>query len=126
MEREIDTKRMRLYTIDDGWQVVVGKTDVDNDYISCRFSEPGDLWFHVDQLPGSHALLLHREGMEARRPIQEQAAAIAAWFSKGRKASRIGVIVAPASAVSKGRKSPAGQVRVESKKILRVTPGLPE
>jgi predicted ribosome quality control (RQC) complex YloA/Tae2 family protein len=125
-ERQIDYKRMRVYTLEDDWLVVVGKTDADNDFISLRFSHGRDYWFHVDNLPGSHVLLLFQEDKEPSRAILEQAAAIAAWHSKGKKASRIGVSMTMASKVGKRKGAPAGQVTVKGEKVLRVKPGLPD
>jgi predicted ribosome quality control (RQC) complex YloA/Tae2 family protein len=126
MEREIDPKRMRRYTLPDHWIVVVGKTDADNDYLSLKFADPRDLWFHVEGLAGSHALLLYDENREPPRAILDSAAAIAAWHSKGRNTSRIGVSCTKASQVSKRKGSPAGQVMVSAVKVLKVKPSLPE
>ena len=126
MDREIDTKRLRRVDLPDNWIVVVGKTDTDNDDLSLRFADPRDTWFHVEGLPGSHALLLYDEHREPPRAILETAAAIAAWFSKGRQASRIGVSCTKASHVSKRKGAPAGQVLVSAVKILKVKPALPD
>ena len=126
MDREIDTKRLRRFDLPDNWIVVVGKTDTDNDYLSLKFANPRDTWFHVEGLAGSHALLLYDELREPSRDILETSAAIAAWFSKGRNASRIGVSCTKASNVSKRKGSPAGQVMVSAVKILKVKPALPE
>jgi predicted ribosome quality control (RQC) complex YloA/Tae2 family protein len=126
MERDIDTKRMKVFNIEGDWTVVVGKTDTDNDYLSLKFKDPRDTWFHVDGCPGSHALLLYDPEREPRRPTLDIAAAIAAWFSKGRNASRIGVTVAPAGNIGKRRGAPAGQVTVSGGKTLKVKPALPE
>jgi predicted ribosome quality control (RQC) complex YloA/Tae2 family protein len=42
-------QRVRLiaYTLPGGWQVLVGRTDADNDYLSFRVARPEDWWFHV-------------------------------------------------------------------------------
>jgi predicted ribosome quality control (RQC) complex YloA/Tae2 family protein len=126
LERNIDTKRMRRFDLADAWVVVVGKTDTDNDYLSLKFADPRDYWFHVDGLAGSHALLLFDENREPPRAILEMAAAIAAWYSKGKNASKIGVSCTKASHVSKRKGSPAGQVMVSAVTVLKVKPGLPE
>lgn len=126
MEREIDTRSFRRYDLEGGWIVLVGKTDADNDELSLRFREPEDVWFHVADVPGSHVLLLQREGEEPRRSILHAAAAIAAWHSKGRKAKKIGVSMTKAKNVSKRRGAPRGQVLVKNSDVIRVVPGLPE
>ena len=123
--REIDTRRFRVYTLDGSWKVLVGKTDRDNDYLSLTFAEQNDYWFHTEGHPGAHVLLLHHEE-EPRRPVLEQAAAIAAWHSKARKAKKVGVSLTKAQNVGKRRGSPAGQVVITKEQVLRVVPGLPE
>jgi predicted ribosome quality control (RQC) complex YloA/Tae2 family protein len=126
MEREIDPRSFRRYDLDGGWIVLVGKTDADNDELSLNFREANDYWFHVEDVPGSHVLLLNQEGEEPRRPILHEAAAIAAWHSKGRKAKKIGVTMTLAKNISKKRGAPKGQVLVKSRDVIRVVPGLPE
>ena len=39
--------RLRTYTLLGGWQVLVGRTDADNDALSFRVARPTDWWFHV-------------------------------------------------------------------------------
>lgn len=126
MEREIDSRCYRRYDLEGDWIVLVGKTDADNDELSLRFREPEDHWFHVEDVPGSHVLLLHREGEDPRRPILHQAAAIAAWHSKGRKSKKVGVTMTKAKYVSKRRGAPRGQVLVKNGELIRVVPGLPD
>src|SRR5215813_1307571 len=49
--------RLRTYPLPGGWQVLVGQTDADNDYLSFRVAQPHDWWFHVRGMPGSHVIL---------------------------------------------------------------------
>ena len=49
--------RLRTYTLPGGWQVLVGRTDTDNDALSFRVARPHDWWFHVRGMPGSHVIL---------------------------------------------------------------------
>jgi predicted ribosome quality control (RQC) complex YloA/Tae2 family protein len=39
--------RLLTYTLPGGWQVLVGRTDADNDYLSFRVAKPDDWWFHI-------------------------------------------------------------------------------
>lgn len=124
-ERNIDKRRVRVFELEGDWMVLVGKSDQDNDYLSLECSRSEDLWFHVDGFPGSHVLLLEVGQQRPPRAVLEKAAGIAAWFSKARKAKRVGVGMARASDVGKRRGAPKGQVTVKKEEILRVTPGLP-
>ena len=53
----------RVETIE-GFEVLVGKGDSDNDRLTFRVGEPHDLWLHVSGTPGSHVIvrLAHAEG----------------------------------------------------------------
>ncbi|MEJ7730537.1 MAG: hypothetical protein WKG00_15115 [Polyangiaceae bacterium] len=42
----------------DGWEVLVGRGDEDNDYLTFQVGEPHDLWLHVaGGTPGSHVVV---------------------------------------------------------------------
>lgn len=51
-------------TIIDGYTVYIGKNNIQNDYISLRFSNPNDIWFHTQKLHGSHVLLRNTENLD--------------------------------------------------------------
>ncbi|HSR15319.1 MAG TPA: NFACT RNA binding domain-containing protein, partial [Gemmatimonadales bacterium] len=72
------------YQLPGGWQVLAGRTDQDNDYLTLKVAEPVDWWFHVHGMPGSHVVLRARPDQEPDRATLERAAAIAAWHSKAR------------------------------------------
>lgn len=113
------------YDLGGGWAALAGKTDVDNDRLSLRIARPQDLWFHVHGLPGSHVIL---QGPEAETPSAEvvrQAAAIAAWHSKARRAGIVPVSCTEARHVSKARGARPGTVQIRREKKIKVTPGIP-
>ena len=51
-------------TIIDGFTIFIGKNNIQNDYISLKFSNPNDIWFHVQKIHGSHILLKNSENLE--------------------------------------------------------------
>lgn len=51
-------------TIIDGFTVYIGKNNIQNDYISLKFSNPNDVWFHAQKIHGSHVLLRNSENLE--------------------------------------------------------------
>jgi predicted ribosome quality control (RQC) complex YloA/Tae2 family protein len=124
--REIINKKMRHFILEDDWHVVVGKSDIDNDFISLHFSEPEDYWFHVEGCPGSHVLLLNKPDEEPHSSKIRIAAEIAAYYSKAKNASKAIVGLTKAKNVSKQKGSPAGQVLVKREKSIKVEPKLPE
>ncbi len=124
-ERAFDRRRFRRHELAGGWIAIVGRSAEDNDDLSLRLSEPQDYWFHVCGCPGSHVLLLHRPDLEPPREILEQAAALAAWYSKARAAGEARVTLTRAGQVSKSHGLAPGQVLVQRERILKVVPGLP-
>lgn len=51
-------------TIIDGFTVYIGKNNIQNDYISLKFANPNDVWFHVQKLHGSHVLLRNSDNLD--------------------------------------------------------------
>ncbi|GMV14976.1 MAG: DUF814 domain-containing protein [Myxococcales bacterium] len=107
----------------DGYQVLIGRGEEENDELTFRIAEPHDLWLHVGGgTPGSHVVIKNPERGEVPREVIEKAAAVAAWYSKARNASRVEVHVCRASDVSKPRGAPAGLVQIQREKRLKVCP----
>ncbi len=65
-----------------GYTVLCGKNNVQNEYITHKLAGKNDYWFHVKNLPGSHAVMLCN-GEEPDAVNFTEAAEIAAFFSKG-------------------------------------------
>lgn len=119
--------RPRTFITSDGWEVWVGRNNTDNDRITHRLSNPHDLWFHVVGVPGSHVILRRPSRNAVPKPrALEEAAAIAAYFSKARKLSRVPVIFTERKFVSKPRRGKPGQAICTRERELLVRPGIPE
>ena len=116
------SSRVITYTLPDGWQVVVGRTDADNDYLSFRVARPEDWWFHVRGMPGSHVILQGPPGAEPDRATLERAAAIAAYHSKARHAGVVPVTGTRARDVTKPRGAKAGTVQIRHERVFKVRP----
>jgi predicted ribosome quality control (RQC) complex YloA/Tae2 family protein len=110
----------------DAYEVLIGRGDEDNDYLTFEVAEPRDLWLHVaGGTPGSHVVIRNPEGGEVPREVVEVAAAAAAWYSKARGAPKAEVHVCRVSDVSKPRGAPTGLVELAKWKSVKVKPGLP-
>jgi predicted ribosome quality control (RQC) complex YloA/Tae2 family protein len=106
-----------------GYEVLVGRGDTDNDHLTFRVAEPHDLWLHVaGGTPGSHVVVRNPTRGEIPREVIEHAAALAAWYSKSRAAARVEVHYCRASDVSKPRGAPAGLVELSRFKKVKVAP----
>ena len=110
----------------EGFEVLVGRGDEDNDHLTFDVAEPRDLWLHVaGGTPGSHVIVRNPDGVDIPKSVVEIAAALAAWYSKARAARTVEVHICRAGDVKKQRGAPAGLVEISRYKSLRVHPSLP-
>ena len=117
--------RLLTYTLAQGWTILAGRTDADNDQLSLRIARPNDWWFHVRGMPGSHVILQAPSGQEPPSAILKQAAAVAAYHSKARNGGVVAVSVTRARFVSKPRGAKPGTVQIRKEKIIKIRPALP-
>jgi len=79
------------YISSDGYDIYVGKNNTQNDQLTFHFSDPGDIWLHANDMPGSHVIL--RAGGKSMDEIPdrafEEAASLAAWYSAGREQGKV-------------------------------------
>lgn len=71
------------FVTDDGFDIYVGKNNFQNDYLTFKFANGNDWWFHVKTIPGSH-VILRTEGKEVPDADYVTAAEVAAYFSTGK------------------------------------------
>ena len=118
--------RPRTFFTSDGWEVWVGRSTAENDLITHRLSNPHDFWLHVVGVPGSHVILRRPSRTAIPKPrTLEEAASIAAYYSKARKLSRVPVIYTERKFVSKPRRGKPGQAICSRERELLVRPKLP-
>ena len=113
----------------EGFEILVGKGDAENDRLTFGVAEPRDIWLHVAGPAGSHVVVRNPlELDELPRPVLERAAQLAAWHSKARGAKgKVEVHVCRVADVRKPRGFAPGQVQLKRWDALRVYPkGLEE
>jgi predicted ribosome quality control (RQC) complex YloA/Tae2 family protein len=110
----------------EGFEILVGRGEDDNDRLTFDVAAPADLWLHVgDGTPGSHVVVRSRPEVQKGaypKSVVERAAALAAWYSKARDARTVDVHYCKASQVSKPRGAPAGLVELATYDNVRVKP----
>jgi predicted ribosome quality control (RQC) complex YloA/Tae2 family protein len=114
------------YPLAEGWVVLAGKTDLDNDVLSLKTAGPNDWWFHVRGMPGSHVILVGNQDQAPSSELIRQAAAIAAYHSKARDGGTVPVSATLARYVSKPRGAKPGTVTIRKEVVLKVRPGIPK
>jgi predicted ribosome quality control (RQC) complex YloA/Tae2 family protein len=115
-------ERLIVYALPGGWRVLVGRTDADNDYLSLKLARPGDWWFHVRGMPGSHVVLQGPPGEDPDRKTRESAASIAAHHSKARNGGVVAVTCTQARYVTKPPGAKPGTVQIRKEIVLKVRP----
>ena len=64
-----------------GYQLLVGRNNIQNDNLTFKVASKGDLWFHTKDIPGSHVIMLCG-GEEPSEQDYTEAASVAAKYSK--------------------------------------------
>ncbi|MFM9087719.1 MAG: NFACT family protein [Cyanobium sp.] len=95
----------------------VGRNHRQNDWISLRQARRGDLWFHAQEVPGSHVVLKASAGPPADADLKA-AADLAAHFSRGRGNTRVPVVMVPTEGLQRLPGSAIGTVRHRGGEIL--------
>ena len=124
--REKERLPFRVFTVDGGFEVWAGKNGANNDLLTLRHSKPDDLWFHARGGSGSHVVLkIHSGKGNPGKRACEQAAGIAAYYSKMKNAGMVAVAMTERRFVRKPRASPPGTVTIEREKVIFAKPALP-
>lgn len=112
----------RRYRTRDGWLVLVGRNNHENDKLT-KSSARDDIFFHVHGCPGSH-VILKQEGRVEKPPRStvKEAASLAAYWSKARGANTAPVSYTEIRYVQKPKGAPAGLVTIKNEKSIMVHP----
>ena len=93
----------------DGFRVLVGRNNVQNDKLSLKVASKSDMWLHTQKIPGSHVIIFG-DGREISDEAIEEAAVIAAYHSKARESSLVPVDYTRVRALKKPNGAKAGMV----------------
>ncbi|MEZ0229246.1 MAG: NFACT RNA binding domain-containing protein [Planctomycetota bacterium] len=109
----------RRFTSKDGFEILVGRSNTENDHLTIRMANGNDLFFHVRGFPGSHVIV--RQKKDKSYPLETllDAGALAVYYSKIRGNTRADVSYCPRKYVSKPRGAKAGLVQISNEKTIR-------
>jgi predicted ribosome quality control (RQC) complex YloA/Tae2 family protein len=112
----------RRFLSSDGFEILVGKKDKDNDFLTFRIAASRDIWLHAADYPGSHVVI--RTGGKPEIPNRTliEAAQAAAFYSKAGGQAKAAVNYTQRKNVHKRKGSPAGQVSLSDFKTILVEP----
>lgn len=109
------------YRSSDGFLILQGRGNVQNDRLTMKEARKNDLWFHTQNIPGSHVIVVS-EGRQVPERTLEEAALIAAFNSKAKNSSQVPVDYTEVRNVRKPNGAKPGFVLYVNYKTAIVTP----
>ena len=106
----------------DNYTLLVGRNNVENDYLTLKYAKKTDIWFHTKDIHGSHCILVLNGNNAPSNDILVRCAEIAAYHSKGKNSSNVPVDFCEVKFVKKPSKSKPGMVIYTHNKTLKVEP----
>lgn len=109
------------YKTSDGFKILVGRNNKENDHLTMKMASKNDIWFHTKDIPGSHTILF----IDGKKPSDIaifEAAAIAAFHSKGKLSENVPVDYTKVRFVKKPSGAKPGMVIFTNNKTVYVTP----
>jgi len=104
----------------DGIEIYVGKNNFQNDYLTLKFADKRDIWMHTKNIPGSHVIVKNFGNIPDR--TLEEAAVIAAFYSKAKDSTKVPVDYTEVKQVHKPNGSKPGMVIYHTNKTIYVDP----
>ncbi len=106
----------------DGLEILVGRNNRQNDYITMKMARPDDIWLHVKDIPGSHVIIRSEQAGEVPGSTLLQAAGIAAFYSRARQSAKVAVDYTRRKHVRKPKGAKPGMVVYDNQKTVLVAP----
>jgi predicted ribosome quality control (RQC) complex YloA/Tae2 family protein len=106
------------YQTPSGFEVLVGRNNRQNDRLTFRTATDYDLWFHTQEIPGSHVLLRLEPGTVPETADLEFVANLAAFHSRGRQSEQVPVVYTEPKNVYKPKGAKPGMIVYKHERIL--------
>lgn len=87
-KKEKITSKPYHFVSSDGFHIYVGKNNYQNEELTFKFADGGDIWMHAKNIPGSH-VIIKTEGKQVPDRTYEEAGQLAAFYSKGREGDKV-------------------------------------
>ena len=110
------------YVSSDGYDIFVGKSNLQNDELTLRMAEPTDIWMHTKDIPGSHVIIRTNGQKELPETTMEEAANLAAFYSKAKNSSMVPVDYTQRKNIKKPNGAKPGMVIYLTNRTIYITP----
>lgn len=117
------TKQKPMHFVSsEGFDIYVGKNNIQNDTLTLKFANSSDLWFHTKNFPGSHTVIKFQIDKNAGERTIFEAATIAATYSSAKNSANVPVDYTQIKNVKKPNGAKPGMVIYDRYNTLYVTP----
>ncbi|MBE9001988.1 NFACT family protein [Nostoc sp. LEGE 12447] len=106
------------YLTPSGFEVLIGRNNRQNDQLTFRVAGDYDLWFHAQEIPGSHLLLRLEPGAVAEEADLQFVANLAAYYSRARQSEQVPVVYTQPKHVYKPKGAKPGIAIYKQESIL--------
>ncbi|HEY9845067.1 MAG TPA: NFACT family protein, partial [Candidatus Caenarcaniphilales bacterium] len=106
------------YHTPSGFELLVGRNNRQNDQLTFRFAGSYDLWFHTQEIPGSHLLLRLEPGAVPEQADLQFAADFAAYYSRSRQSQQVPVIYTQPKYVYKPKGAKPGMALYKHEQLI--------
>ncbi|MBD2450829.1 NFACT family protein [Nostoc sp. FACHB-152] len=112
------------YRTPNGFEILIGRNNRQNDHLTFRVAGDYDLWFHAQEIPGSHLLMRLEPGAVPEASDLEFAANLAAYYSRARQSDQVPVVYTQPKYVYKPKGAKPGIAIYKQERILWGKPQL--
>ncbi|MBE8967877.1 NFACT family protein [Nostocales cyanobacterium LEGE 12452] len=112
------------YLTPSGFEVLIGRNNRQNDQLTFRVAGDYDIWFHAQEIPGSHILLRLEPGAVAEEADLQFVANLAAYYSRARQSEQVPVVYTQPKHVYKPKGAKPGIAIYKQETILWGKPQL--
>ncbi|MEM7591326.1 MAG: NFACT RNA binding domain-containing protein, partial [Cyanobacteria bacterium P01_A01_bin.83] len=118
-DRKIDQDSQPYrYTAPSGCEIWIGRNNRQNDILSFRTAVEYDLWFHTQEIPGSHVLLRLEPGAVPTEEDLQFTADLTAYYSQARESEQVPVIYTEPKHVFKPKGAKPGMVIYKEETVI--------
>ena len=115
---EVPSTNFHRYLTPNGFEVLIGRNNRQNDQLTFRVAGDYDLWFHAQEIPGSHVLLRLEPGAVAEEADLQFVANLAAYYSRARQSDQVPVVYTQLKHVYKPKGAKPGIAIYKQESIL--------
>ena len=112
------TTQFHRFQTPGGWELFIGRNNHQNDRLTFRVANAYDLWFHTQEIPGSHVLLRLEPGTPPDPKDLQYAANMAAYYSRARQSHQVPVVYTKPKHVYKPKGAKPGMVIYQREQVL--------